>query len=121
MKQTKTTILFTPGFTSVAVIKDILGEETKGKGEFFPASNSRVQFITKWKSGQDLKASTTRVERNKSTHSAYLPMLSSLMQFRATPMKWCCPHPSQVLLPISHQGNLSQTCSQANRIYAILH
>lgn len=34
MKQTKTTILFTPGFTSFAVIKDTLGEATKGKGEF---------------------------------------------------------------------------------------
>lgn len=120
MKQTKTTILSTPGFTSIAVIKDTLGEATKGKGEFIQLLIPGYSPSLSGSWGRNLKHPQPE-QRNKSTHSAYLPMLSSLTQFRATPMQWCCPHPSQVLLPTSHQGTLSQTCTQASWICALPH
>lgn len=62
MKQTKTIVLFTPSFTSVAVIKDILAKQKSNLGEerVYSAHNSRVQSVLMGLSGQELKASTAK-------------------------------------------------------------
>lgn len=56
MKQTKTIVLFTPSFTSAAVIKDILAKQKSNLGEekVYSAHNSRVQSVLMGLSGQEL-------------------------------------------------------------------